>query len=151
MQNLWQFKSLCPCQKKTLSKDKVFFNEINPLRDLWNCLRQWNMASPCEIPAGVSGFISFHLMRQHQILQFTKWIISHLPQGKYFIQKKLELRLCGNRKMVTAEPFYSILAQFNERSLGCAFFKKGVQTVIGYSLYIIAADKLEWNICIDLL
>ena len=35
------------------------------------------MASPCEMPAGVSGFISFHWMRQHPISQWPKVIISH--------------------------------------------------------------------------
>jgi hypothetical protein len=34
---------------------------------------------------GALGFISFHLMRKHQISQFALQIISHLPQGKYFI------------------------------------------------------------------
>jgi len=36
------------------------------------------------MPAGVSGFISFHLMRKRQISQFAWRIILHLPQGKYF-------------------------------------------------------------------
>jgi len=44
------------------------------------------MASPCEMPAGVSGFISFHLMRQHQISQFALRIISHSPPGKYLMR-----------------------------------------------------------------
>ena len=35
------------------------------------------MASPCEMPAGVGGFISFHLMRKHQISQWLQTIISH--------------------------------------------------------------------------
>ena len=36
-------------------------NEINPLRDLWNALRAWNSLSASEMPAGVRGFISFHI------------------------------------------------------------------------------------------
>ena len=35
------------------AKQKRFlFNEINPLRDLWNTLRVWNIATQCEMPAG---------------------------------------------------------------------------------------------------
>jgi hypothetical protein len=34
MQNLWQFKSLCPCQKKPSAKALGFFNEIHPCG--WN-------------------------------------------------------------------------------------------------------------------
>ena len=30
--------------KKALASASAFFNEINPLRDLWNALRAWNMA-----------------------------------------------------------------------------------------------------------
>jgi len=46
------------------------------------------------MPAGVSGFISFHLMPKHQISQFALQIISHLPQGKYFIfYRNLDARL----------------------------------------------------------
>ena len=54
-----------PEKKHPLSTDKgcFLFNEINPLRDLWNTLCVWNIASQCEMPAGVGGFISFHLMR----------------------------------------------------------------------------------------
>ena len=67
-------------------KASVFFNEINPLRDLWNTLRVWNIASQCEMPAGVSGFISFHFLRQQKISQWPQVIISHFPQGKYFTE-----------------------------------------------------------------
>ena len=67
---------------------------INPLRELWNCLRQWNIASQCEIPAGVSGLISFHLMRQYQISQFTRWIISHFA-ARQNISLKLSLWSVG--------------------------------------------------------
>ena len=49
-------------RKKHLQKASAFFNEINPLRDLWNALRAWNMASPCEIRLrACGGFISFHI------------------------------------------------------------------------------------------
>ena len=41
----------------------VLFNEINPLRDLWNTLCVWNLPSASEMPAGVRGFISFRLMQ----------------------------------------------------------------------------------------
>ena len=34
--------------------------------------------------AAREGFISFHFVRKHKISQFSKKIISHLPQGKYF-------------------------------------------------------------------
>ena len=46
-----------------------FFNEINPFRDLRNALRAWNIASQCEMPAGVGGFISFHVPRKRNISQ----------------------------------------------------------------------------------
>ena len=61
-----------PPEKKSLCrKTKAFlFNEINPLQDLWNALRAWNMASPCEMPAGVGGFISFHFLRKQKISQW---------------------------------------------------------------------------------
>ena len=53
------------------------FNEINPLRDLWNTLCVWNMASPCKMPAGVGGFISFHFPRKRKISQWSQIVISH--------------------------------------------------------------------------
>ena len=41
-------------------RQKVFlFNEINPLRDLWNTLRVWNIAMQCEMPAGVRDLFHF--------------------------------------------------------------------------------------------
>jgi len=44
---------------------------------LWNILRMWNMASPCEMPAGVSGFISQkrNLSKPYHKtpLQFFRW------------------------------------------------------------------------------
>ena len=35
------------------------------------------MASPCEMPAGVRGFISFHFPRQRKISQAPTALISH--------------------------------------------------------------------------
>ena len=64
-------------QPLSLGQRLFLFSEINPLRDLWNTLCVWNMASPCEMPAGVGGFISFLFPRKRKILQWSQSIISH--------------------------------------------------------------------------
>ena len=62
--------------KKRRAKARRFFNEIKPCgiceirfaREMW--------LAPCEMPAGVVGFISFHVRRQPDI--------SRLPTGIHF-------------------------------------------------------------------
>ena len=56
------FESLSLRQKRThicLRQVWVLFNEINPLRDLWNLLRKWNTPAACEMPAGVRDLFHF--------------------------------------------------------------------------------------------
>ena len=48
-------------QKKALAIASAFFNEINPLRDLWNALRAWNTLRVWNALRRVRGFISFHI------------------------------------------------------------------------------------------
>ena len=40
---------------------RILRNEINPFWDLWNALRAWNLPTASEMPAGMRGFISFHI------------------------------------------------------------------------------------------
>ncbi len=39
---------------------------------MWNTLRAWNTPLACEMPAGVGGFISFHIPQQRDISQFAR-------------------------------------------------------------------------------
>ena len=55
-----QFKSGWRLQKKrALLCNALFFNEINPFRDLWNALRAWNTPAACEIAAAVRDLFHF--------------------------------------------------------------------------------------------
>ncbi len=59
----------------------------------------------CEMPAGVGGFISFHIRALPEYFTMVSAIISHLPQGKYFtawilyIKSKLAI-VCGKAPAV---------------------------------------------------
>ena len=84
-----------PAMKKALANASVFFNEINPFRDLWNALRAWNTPAACEIAAAVRiYFIS--LDAKHQFSQFTQWIISRRARRDISLYESPLRRLrCG--------------------------------------------------------
>ena len=71
----YHYYQLLPEKKHLLStRQKVFlFNEINPMWELWNALRAWNIASQCEMRCGAwGGFISFHISTSLLYNQFNK-------------------------------------------------------------------------------
>ena len=75
--DLWSIQkmlSLCAVPLRTLR------NEINPLRDLWNALCAWNSLSASEMPAGVRGFISFHIEQSEIFHNVRQNIISHFAE-----------------------------------------------------------------------
>ena len=51
-----------------------------------NTLRVLNMASPCEMPAGVRGLISFHFPRKRKILQAPRRLF-HILRRQNISQK----------------------------------------------------------------
>ena len=125
-----RFKSCYPHQKKAhicLGRQMcAFFNEINPLRDLWNALRAWNTLRVWNALRRVRGFISFHIATEgSNISQFTEWIISHSAWAEYFTKKRNKLRMIytpltrdwgSNTMYITPLPWSCRSAWFCRRS-----------------------------------
>ena len=59
-----------PCSRKEtpfVYWQKVFlFNEINPLRDLWNNASRYEIADAMKYAAAYEGFILFHILPLRQ-------------------------------------------------------------------------------------
>ena len=71
------FRSLDTRKKTNSLVSWSFFNEINPLRDLWNALRAWNALRVWNALRRVRGFILFHIDQREIFHNFRKEIISH--------------------------------------------------------------------------
>ena len=99
-----------PPEKSTHLSTKTmcaFFNEINPLRDLWNALRAWNTLRVWNALRRVRGFISFHIATKeqyftiHEVNYFTFGVsrIFHLKHYRFYdiinssINKNLQERI----------------------------------------------------------
>ena len=77
-----------PPEKDLMHLHQVFFNEIRSLRNEWNSFAMKYLLRKCEICLWhMKERILFHLMRQHQISQFTKWIISPWAQANDFTKQ----------------------------------------------------------------
>ena len=77
-----------PQKKAHLQCRCAFFNEINPLRDLWNALRAWNTLRVWNALRRVRGFISFRIAT-------AGGNISQFPQGNYFTFGNTEYFTCN--------------------------------------------------------
>lgn len=78
---------ICPPPPAKSTLRRTFFNEQNPFWDL-------KCASPCEMPAGVGEFISFHFPHKRTISQVLTALISHCALGKYFAKPVLSEQIC---------------------------------------------------------
>ena len=81
-----RFESRKARQKSPFAYANGLFNEINPFRDLWNALRAWNTSPAREMPAGVYGFISFHIATKERYFTSSslRELISHSATAEYF-------------------------------------------------------------------
>ena len=76
------FESHTLRQKRTDSNGNLSFSTKSTLAGVKYCFAMWNRLRCVKFVSTASGWIQFHLMRQHQISQFTKWHQKRLSAKK---------------------------------------------------------------------
>ena len=94
----------------------AFFNEINPLWDLWNALRAWNTLRVWNALRRVKGFISFHI-EQSEIFHNSRSELFHIRHRRIFHLKNerfYDTMTVEGRCYYIYAPFHCSMTKKNE-------------------------------------